>query len=375
MEERNAHAPSRTFDLLRIRPGAPASADPETKPAQEKFTSSKQALSRHLQPRDVILRSGSPEIIILLGFPDGDDAQTHIEKLREAVAGELSPAFPAVSTEHATLSALQLAALLSDNAAADGKIVGGECLKAAWMPVWDATKEALTTYWLTPVISIGGYSIAAYDTAWIASRTHRTGDFLSTDLANLANAIEQAESGFRTGLQSSLSYSIHATTLQNRERRRTFLGALYETPARLRSRLFGLIAEIEPGTPPSAIAEWVGVLLPATSEITIQLHESDTSLEALDETGAATACFMLPALQSDSGVRDHYARHIQRWATALRRQQLNFRLDNIRDPALLSLALAAGAEFLTSELFWPGLLDPGGVRRFPRSQIGQFTVR
>jgi hypothetical protein len=237
------------------------------------------------------------------------------------------------------------------------------------VPIWDVTKEALTTYWLTPVVTVEGSSMAAYDPAWIAPRLHRADNFLSMDLTNMGHVVEKTQHSIDAGLRCSLSYSVHATTLQDREKRRAFLGALYETPARLRPYLHGLIAEIEIGTPASAVSEWVQMLRPVTSEVTVQLHEGDTLLDTIGETGAAVACFTLPAGQGDADIRRQCGRRIQRWAAMLRRQRVAFRVDNVRDLDLLSLTIAAGAEHLTSELFWPSVSKPGGVTRFPRSQL------
>lgn len=351
----------RKFEILRVQlnPGGPVSGG--------QAAALKQVVSEQLGLQEFMLAS-APEIIVLLNQSFETDAR--IDALRHAINDEFG-SFGALMTERATVNAAQLAALLSGDEPSAETQADGVRPEAMWMPVWDVRKEALTSYWLTPVISATSSPVAAYDRSWALSRAPRAADFLGIDLGNAAQVVEQAERSFDANLQSSLSYSVHATTLQHRDRRRAFLECLYEAPVHLRSRLLGFIAEIEPGTPPSLIAEWVGLLLPVTSEVAVQLHAGDAALESVGETGAATAGFLLPAAQGEANVRDQYARHIQRWAGSLRRQHVAFRLDNIHDPALLSLALPLGVNFLTGDRFWPHVQEPAGVRRFPRSQIGQ----
>ncbi len=212
-----------------------------------------------------------------------------------------------------------------------------------------------------------------YDARWMETRVHSDVDFLALDIANLARMTQEAQLSLDAGLHCLVGYSVHATTLQDRERRQSFLARLYETPAHLRHHILGRIAEIEPGTPPTTIAEWVRSLRPVSSDITLQLHESEPALDALGATGAVTASFALSPRQHDELSKEYYARHIQRWAARLRRQRILLRLDNVEDEGLLTPALASGAEFVTSERCWPRVPGPAGVRKFPRARLGRVA--
>ncbi len=239
----------------------------------------------------------------------------------------------------------------------------------AFLPVWDVLKEAITGYWIAPVFGEGAPSPYGYDAGWADSRVHSSTDYLALDLAIVSRMKEEAERCLAAGHRCLVNYSVHATTLQNRQRRQIYLNHLYATPERLRPYLVGRIAEIEPGTPVVTIAEWVHLLRPISVRVTMQLHESDRALNGLDGTGAYSASFILSARQHTSDGRASYRRNIQRWATALRPQRIRLRIDNVIDKELLTWALACGADTLTGTRYWPAERTPTGVKIYTRAQL------
>jgi hypothetical protein len=172
-----------------------------------------------------------------------------------------------------------------------------------------------------------------------------------------------------------IGYSVHASTLQYRGRRCEYLTALYKAPAELRPYLIGRIAEVEPGTPVTTIADWVHQLKPVNGRVTIELHETDRTLAGLNATGVFTVSFTLTAKQYDREGREGYRRHFARWSLALASQGLKLRLDNLLDRDLVSAAVAGNVDFITSELLMPPVDAPEGVYRLGRAQAETVLSR
>ncbi len=243
------------------------------------------------------------------------------------------------------------------------------------LPVWNAKQEAVTGYWVAPVYRSAEGRHYGYDRQWAHSGVSSGDDYLSLDLVILGRAIQEAERSLAAGRRCLVGYSVHATTLQHRARRREFLGQLYTIPDSLRPYLIGRIAEIERGTPTVTMGEWVHQLRPVTSRVTIQLHETDRSLTGFDGTGAFSVSFTLSPAQHNAAVRENYARQIPRWAGALHLQKLQLRLDNVLEPGLIALAMSNGVDFMSSERFWPAAPSSNGVILFSREQLLHALMR
>jgi hypothetical protein len=239
-----------------------------------------------------------------------------------------------------------------------------------FMPVWNARQEAVTGYWLAPYYRAGGQRHFGYDQAWAETRIHSEADYLALDLAIAARAAEEAERSLASGRRCLIGYSVHASTMQFRQRRREYLAALYTIEERLRPYLVGKIAEIEPGTPMTSISEWAHQLRPVNGLVALQLHESDRVLAGLNSTGAFSVSFTLQARQHEPAGRASYRRSIARWSQALAKQGLRLRLDNIGDADLLAVAIENQVDFFTSEAMWPPVDGPHGVYLFSKDQFG-----
>jgi hypothetical protein len=241
------------------------------------------------------------------------------------------------------------------------------------LPVWNVKQEALTGYWIAPTYRNAHGRVYGYERSGADSKPSE--DYLSLDLAIMRRAIQEAERCLASGRRCLIGYSVHSTTLQNRQKRLEFLNALYTAGEQLRPYLIGRIAEIEIGTPTVTIAEWVHLLRPVSTRVTIQLQANDSAVTDVGNTGASSASFTLSSRQLDPEGQANYTRHIQRWAAALQRQKVQFRIDNVLVPALLTLAISSGADALTSERIWPVVSAPNGVILFGRSQLREAFLR
>ncbi len=326
-----------------------------------------------LQRDDLVIPAGDGFLVIYAQTP-GRDFESETETIRSALnafyLGESATSALKAEVKHARVDSRGLVRLIGKTDDADAPVPHDPRRhEFSFVPVWSAKKEAVTGYWIAPIYRTHGGRRYGYDGAWAESQVSSDADYLSLDLAIISSAVREAERSLVSGRRCLICYSVHSTTMQNRQRRREFLNLLYTTPENLRPYLLGRIAEIEPGTPTVTMAEWVHQLRPVSSRVTIELHESDRALSGLDSVGASSVSFTLSPNQHDAEGREGYGRHIARWSAALQRQKISFRLDNVIESTLLKLAVSSGVDFITSDRIWPTVSGPKGVRLFSSSDL------
>jgi hypothetical protein len=239
----------------------------------------------------------------------------------------------------------------------------------AILPVWNAPKQAITGYWITPDQGLRALSRYGYDQAWTETGWHREDkDYLELDLRILARARSEVAACLQGGRRCIVGYSVHSTTMMNRARRRLFLQALAETPAEIRPLLLGRVAEVQSGTPMATIAEWAHQLRAVSPRMAIQIHHSQRDVTGMQELGISSVACVLPATPPSAAEAEALQRCIVVWSRDLKKQNLKMRLDNLEDPRLLGLALDAHVDFCTSPRLWPAVPAPEGMKPYSRDQ-------
>lgn len=334
---------------------------------------SMQFLTGCLGEDDIVIPAGDGFLVIFAAGEGRDfaaESATIHQALNAFYLGEDATRALRAKVTHERVSPHGMVHLLGGgHAAAAAPVATTDKHEFAFLPVWDVLKEAITGYWIAPIYQEENLRPYGYDTSWAETRVHSSAEYLALDLAIVRRVKEEAERCLAGGHRCLINYSVHATTMQSRQRRQIYLNHLYALPERLRPYLVGRIAEIEPGTPLVTIAEWVHLLRPVSVRVTIQLHESDRALTGLDATGAFSASFILSALQHTGEGREAYKRHIQRWASALRPQRIRLRIDNVIDREMLTWALACGVDTLTGTRYWSAERSPSGVKIYTRAQL------
>jgi hypothetical protein len=239
----------------------------------------------------------------------------------------------------------------------------------AVLPVWNAPKQAITGYWITPDQGKRALLRYGYDPAWAETGWHREDkDFLELDLRILARARSEAAACLHGGRRCIIGYSVHSTTMMNRTRRRAFLEALAETPAEIRPLLLGRVAEVQSGTPMATIAEWAHQLRAVSPRMAIQIHHGQRDVTGMQELGISSVACVLPATPPSAAEADALQRLVVIWSRDLKKQNLKMRLDNLEDPRLLGLALDALVDFCSSPRLWPEVPAPEGMKPYSRDQ-------
>jgi hypothetical protein len=244
------------------------------------------------------------------------------------------------------------------------------------LPVWSLSQQAVTGYWT--VLDHGPQRPVryGYDSGWSATGWHAADkDYLDLDLAILERAVAATEAGLAAGRKCLIGYSAHATTLQNKARRRAYFDALSEVPAPVRPYLIGRMAELQQGTPLAAISDWTQQMRQISPRVTMEIHRAQRdALEMVVPGVYGVACVLPSSFKTPVDVVQQ-ARHIQIWKRDIGRANLRLRLDNVAEPRLLIQALDLQIDYFSCAALWPPVADADGVKPFTRDQILRAIAR
>ena len=187
----------------------------------------------------------------------------------------------------------------------------------------------------------------------------------------MRRASADAQHSLDTRRPCLITYSVHASTMQHRERRQSYLKQLHDIPEALRVSLLGRIAEITPGTPKATIADWVHQLRSVSPRVTIELHSKERLADGWRGVGIAGVACVVPPIPQEGPKTERYARLIRAWGPILKREGLEFRMDNLNTPLLLACAVEHGVDRCTGDWLWPAVTQPEGIRPY---SMGQFRA-
>jgi hypothetical protein len=331
-------------------------------------------IDRRIGEHDLVIPAGDG-FVVVYAEPEGapDKCRALQGELNAFYLGDEATKDLSVSITHQTLDAHGLIEHLSTPALLHDLDAAGVSLAdtpLAVLPVWNAPRQAVTGYWITPDQGQRAILRYGYDPAWAETGWHREDkDFLELDLRILARARSEAAACLQGGRRCIIGYSVHSTTMMNRGRRRAFLQALADTPAEIRPLLLGRVAEVQSGTPMAAIAEWSHQLRAYSPRMAIQIHHGQRDVTGMQELGLFSVACVLPATPASAAEADVLQRSIVIWSRDLKKQHLKLRLDNLEDPRLLGLALDAHVDFCSSPRLWPAVAAPEGMKPFSREQF------
>lgn len=238
------------------------------------------------------------------------------------------------------------------------------------LPVWSVAQQAITGYWIAPDQkgrNVGRYS---YDPSWVETGWHREHKaFLDLDRRILERAVADVQACLKGNRRCLVGYSVHSTTLLDKNDRRAFLQALAEIPSEVKPFLFGRIAEVQAGTPTGAVAEWTQLLRRINPRVAIEVHHTQVNVSGMEDLGVYAVACVLPVSNPSIADAEALARKVTVWNRDLKKQNLKLVLDNVDDPRLLGMALDSQIDFCTSPRLWPAVPTPEGVRPYTRNQF------
>lgn len=240
------------------------------------------------------------------------------------------------------------------------------------LPVWSVGQQAVTGYWIAPDQkgrNVGRYS---YDPSWVETGWHREHKaFLDLDLRILERAVADIQACLKGNRRCLVGYSVHSTTLLDKNDRRAFLQTLADIPSEVKPLLFGRIAEVQSGTPIGAVAEWTQQLRRVSPRVAIEVHHAQMNVTGMEDLGISAVACVLPMGHPNAANAEALARNVTVWSRDLKKQNLKLILDNVDDPRLLGMALDSQIDFCTSPRLWPAVPAPEGVRPYTRNQFLQ----
>ena len=340
---------------------------------------SKDFIERRLGENDVVIPCGDGFIVIYDSCEQAEERSAALqralnlfylgEKGMETIRTEVnSQSVPVVDLLNALSKAVtsEAAAVVPQNGAAPRAVFK---TSLSIVPVWSVMQEALTGYWISPTQQVSGMTHYGYDLAWRASGQPSSEDFLDLDLSILERAVAALTAGHAARRPSLICYSVHASTMRRREQRQIFLRRLHDVPEHLRPNLLARIAEISPGTPKSTIADWVHQLRPVSHRVAIELHPHERLVGGWGDVGIAGVACVAPPMPATDRYTNRYVNLIKSWAPILKREGLAFRMDNLNCAPLLDCAVDHGVDRCSSELLWPAVAEPLGIKPYSLAQF------
>jgi hypothetical protein len=334
-------------------------------------TNSMNFLQGALGEEDILIPCGDGFLII---YADGDrrDLSEETETLQTALntfymGDEALSECRARVTSH-ILSSRDVVGLLAG--APEDLLESAHRPAIKFAPVCNIAREAITSYFATPVNIDNGLPKAGYNPDYRATGQHADCDFATLDLTILDQAISEATRVSDGPQRCLVGFSTHITTLKNRAGRERILERLRATPIPIRRHLVSKIAEIDAGTPLFNLVEWVGYLRHTTSDVSLEFHPSAKNFDGLENTRATAAGFVLPLppmVTAETRARCHTT--ITRWRLALQRQRMRLFVDGVNDAFLLSSACNEAVDYVTSDLQWPLTPRASGVRTINKLEM------
>ncbi len=268
-----------------------------------------------------------------------------------------------------TLPASALQALAVDELIIEDAANTPRSHKFLFAPIWQVEKQAIISYFCTPVLDRPEGPLYGYDAGFFASARSDNDDFLAVDI----EALERVHAFLTTPkvgqAQAALGTPVHASTMQRRSLRMAYLRRLGQIMPEHRRRLSVRICEIPRGTPISTIADWVGQLRASVRIVLLQFHHTEPPPAQMALSGATGAGFVTPtAIQASGAEMETFVRQVRVWAATLTSCRMVFYLDNIRRANLVERARELGVRFLTAPEHWPCIERPGAPHYAPLGQ-------
>lgn len=319
-------------------------------------------LSQYVGPDDVILPAGDGFLIMLADAKAGD-TQRRCQEMRDALLkfylGEEALSSLRPDVQNRSLSAQGLTDLISASVHETRGIPAVEPHdeEIVIAPVLATHETKVVAALVGPVARNGRLRRIAHNPDFILDGRHHGGqyDYLELDIAILDAALNHVGRLRQAGQATAVGVSVHATTLQTRKYRETYLSWVRGVDPELRRALFISINEVERGTPLMSIGEWCSALRAHVPRISVNLHYTDHAIGSLAGTGVWAAGFHLPTYAGvQTGPRSEWLRRqIGHWARALHNQGMRFVVHGFQDAAFLEQARSMGVEMLTSDAHWP----------------------
>jgi hypothetical protein len=311
-------------------------------------------LNQHTGPDDLVIPAGDGFLVILAeGAPEATQRRRRDMQdallafyLGEDALKSLKPDIRGQTLNADGLNSLLQSSMANNDNESKTRV---HYQNIAFAPLYATHEKRVGPLLCAPLILERRQRRIGYDRDFIQSGHHEASfDALDLDIALLDESMARMEAARAAGKACAAGLSVHATTMRHRKAREVYLGWLDRADPELRRTLFMTIAEIEKGTPLSAIAEWSSALRAHAVRVWLEFHYSDRAIASIAGSGAGAAGFQWPQ-SANRGAREQ----ISVWARALHNQNLRFFVHGFPDRASLEDAARLGVNFATCDALWP----------------------
>lgn len=318
-------------------------------------------LQQHMTADDVAIPAGDGFLVILAESIPGR-TQQRCQAMRDALLkfylGEEALSSLRPQVQNRSLSADGLSDLLASTLPASGArmVARAHDDEIAEVKIYLAHERNCGPRLIAPVTHMHGEHRIAYNPDFILDGRHHTRrDHLELDIAVLDAALVRAKLAQAAGQSLNIAVSVHASTLQIRRSRETYLGWLAEIDSETRRSFLIAVAEIEKGTPMIAMAEWCSNLRSSVARVWLDFHYTDHAITSIGATGATGAGFHLPIYPgAQKEPRAERMRdQIRFWRKTLHSQNMRLIVHGFREESFVQDATGMGVDLLTSDALWP----------------------
>ena len=336
-------------------------------------------LAQHTGPGDVVIPAGDGFLIVLAEGRAGQ-TQQRCQAMRDALLafylGEEALKSLRAEVNNRALTADGLTDLIASSVAqhqqgphaAPARFVA-KGREVAQVRVFGAQEKKLAAHLCAPVVHERGTRRIAYNSEFILDGKHAKADFLELDIAILDEALTLAAKCKAEGANGFVGFSVHATTMQLRRARESYLNWLNEVDPDVKRHLFVTIAEIEKGTPLISISEWTSALRSHAAKVSLDFHYTDHAIASVGGAGAWAAGFHLPIYTGAQKAprAQRMLDQLMFWSKSIHGQGMRLMVHGFQEPEFLTSATKLGVDFVTSEAMWPFKFADHSV---PESEFG-----
>lgn len=350
-----------------------------------------QAIARHfiakrINPEDVLI-PGADGFLVVFGQRTGLPADAAAQRISKGLNDFFIGSHPddidvRFEARRKAMTVEDLTAAFADMAAAQiaDEIASGPAepalpdtppetasIRMAFQPVWDARREALTTWIVTPIDPRTDHRVGGYHfDAGIDTPRH----FAELDELQLRESEEAMRNLFASGRKALLTTTLHVSSLQNTNTltRLTAVMAGFDREL-VRYRIIR-IAGIEPGFPRIYLQDICRVLRSRVPNIVFGLDWRDPDIASALRLQPMGVGFPLPPEATSGQPRADMLARIRLAVEACHQQHTPAFVDGFFGVDYAQRFIADGVDVLASPKVWPVADELGGAEKWPATRLG-----
>ncbi|MEZ5937043.1 MAG: hypothetical protein R3C52_02350 [Hyphomonadaceae bacterium] len=335
-------------------------------------------LEKRLDRADALIQ-GTDGFVVVLGACRGEEAQcvaaSLSQGLNDFILGELRDhRGPKVQVETRSVPVEQLIETLGQTPFVrpepdPPREVSDETMEWVFQPVWNLKREALTSYYVLPMLRDEGRRVPGY---LFEPDNGPATPYDQVDVISLERSEAAIQSLFASGRRAFVGVSVHVQSLTNVESRARILAAIAKFDrSYMRYRLLKISA-VPPGFPRMYLSEIVGILKSRIPNIVVSTSMDETSFASLARCGLSGFGVALPPHMT--GPASPYSQsdmllRLKQAVGAASAAKAEFYVDGAISPQLVMRLAPVGVDSVSSIDIWPSRSSLDGVVKWTADRL------